>query len=178
MLALISRLRIWTTVVFVVFLMALTGAAIADDAKQPEVDQGVLMQAKMNSSQKVLEGLVTKDFDLIAKGAKELEKLSGAATFQRYRDPVYRHHGNEFRRQVQKLRRLAEDKNLEGASFTYMHSLTTCITCHEYVRDVIRVADAPVEQKGPFRLLGKLPAEESSGRRDLPTEKLKGIKRP
>ena len=161
----ISRFRNCTVVVIVVLMAVLTGTmlagvAVADDEEKAEVDQAVLMQAKLSSSQKVLEGLVTKDFELIAKGAKELEKLSGAATFQRYRDPVYRHHGNEFRRQVQKLRRLAEDKNLESASFTYMHSLTTCITCHEYVRDVIRVADASDKQKRPFRLLGQLPVKE------------------
>jgi len=145
----ISRLRICTAVVVTASWAMLAGTAVADDDKKQEVDQGVLMQAKLNSSQKVLEGLVTKDFALIAKGAKELEKLSGAATFHKFRDPVYRHHGNEFRRQVQKLRRLAENENLEGASFTYMHSMTTCITCHEYVRDVIRVADGD-EKKGPL----------------------------
>ena len=155
----ISRLRICTAVVVTASWAMLAGTAVADDDKKQEVDQGVLMQAKLNSSQKVLEGLVTKDFALIAKGAKELEKLSGAATFHKFRDPVYRHHGNEFRRQVQKLRRLAENENLEGASFTYMHSMTTCITCHEYVRDVIRVADGD-EKKRPFRLLGQLPKDE------------------
>lgn len=110
----------------------------ANDAKET----AAFMRAKLASSQKVLEGLVSKDFDLITAGAKELEQMSDAAAFQRYRDPVYRHYSREFRRQAGKLQRLGDDRNLDGASFTYMHAMTTCISCHEYVRDVIRVADA------------------------------------
>jgi len=105
-------------------------------------ETAIFMRAKLTSSQKVVEGLVSKDFDLIATGAKELEKMSDAAAFQQYPDPVYRHYSREFRRQAAKLQRLGVDRNLEGASFTYMHSLTTCIACHEYVRDVIKVAEA------------------------------------
>lgn len=104
-------------------------------------DTAIFMRAKLASSQKVLEGLVSKDFELVAAGGKELEKMSDAAAFQRYSDPVYRHYSREFRRLAGKLNRLGVDRNIEGASFTYMHAMTLCISCHEYVRDVIKVAD-------------------------------------
>ncbi len=114
----------------------------AEDEPAAKKDQvAVFMRAKLASSQKVLEGLVSKDFALIEAGSAELEKMSDAAAFKRYPDPVYRHYSREFRRLAGKLNRLAVDRNLEGASFTYMHATTTCISCHEYVRDVIMVAD-------------------------------------
>ena len=113
----------------------------------------VLMRAKLISSQKIMEGLVTKDFDLISKGSKDLVKISDAAAFRKYRDPVYQHYNREFRRLVEKLGRLSKDTNLEGATFTYIHATTTCINCHEYVRDVIKIADHNKSGSSPFRLL-------------------------
>lgn len=124
------------------------GIAEEGVAAKPK-DTAVFMRAKLASSQKVLDGLVSKDFGLIAAGAKELERMSEADAFQQFPDPVYRHYSREFRRQAAKLNRLGVDRNLDGASFTYMHAVTTCIACHEYVRDVIRVADAEDLDRSP-----------------------------
>jgi hypothetical protein len=110
----------------------------------------VLMRAKLASSQKVLEGLVTERFDLIKDGANELHKISEAAEWRDAKDPVYHHHSAEFRRLTEKLVRMSTDHNLEGASFTYMHLTTTCISCHQYVRDVVRMTD---ESKTPHRVI-------------------------
>lgn len=103
--------------------------------------QSGLMLAKLASSQKVVDGLVTKDFDQIHRGATELVRICEATDWAARGDQVYAHHRTELRRQAEKLARMAEQKNLDGAAFTYMHSLTTCISCHEYCRDVLRIAD-------------------------------------
>ena len=99
------------------------------------------MLAKLASSQKIVAGLVSKDFEQIHRGAAELNRICEATEWAAHGDPVYAHHRTELQRQSQKLARLAQEKNLDGAGFTYMHSLTTCISCHEYCRDVLRIAD-------------------------------------
>ena len=92
--------------------MSGTPGSIADDQKAADRKEvSAFMRAKLASSQKVLEGLCTKDYDLIAAGAKELEQMSDAAAFQRYPDPVYRHYSREFRRLAGKLNRLGVDRN-------------------------------------------------------------------
>lgn len=121
--------------------------------KEPDVTKA-FMRGKLASSQKVLEGLTTKNFGLIREGAKDLQKMSDAASWKRSSDAVYLHHSREFRRLTDKLERLADDRNLDGASFTYMHMVGTCLSCHEYSRDVLRIADVKKTQS-PFRLLGK-----------------------
>lgn len=103
----------------------------------------VLMRAKLTSSQKVLEGLLAEDFTLIAHGAREMRRISEAAEWPRARDAVYEHYAAEFRRQCMKLESLANSTNREGASFTYLHMTTTCINCHDYVRDSLRIAREP-----------------------------------
>lgn len=123
--------------------LAVLGVARSRAAEPLEVDDaavGAFMRAKLASSQKVLEGLVTKDFDLIQAGADEMHHMSEAAEWRSIHDPVYEHYSSEFRRLTEKLSRLAEDHNSEGAAFTYLHTTTTCISCHEYVRDVIHIA--------------------------------------
>ena len=103
----------------------------------------VLMRAKLSSSQKVLEGLLVEDYTIIVQGAREMKKISEAAEWPRSRDPVYEHYAAEFRRQCSKLESLANHTNHEGASFTYLKMTTTCIDCHNYVRDALRIAKRP-----------------------------------
>lgn len=99
-----------------------------------------LMRAKLASSQKVVEGLMAADFDLIHNGALEMSKICDATNWHASDDQVYAHYRAELKRTAKKLMLQAEDKNLDGASYTYMHSLTTCISCHEYSRDVLHIA--------------------------------------
>jgi hypothetical protein len=115
----------------------------ADPAPNKIEETEVLMRAKLSSSQKVLEGLLAKNFALIAEGAIEMKKISEAAEWPRTRDEVYEHYSAEFRRQCNKLESLAAKENHEGATFTYLHMTTTCLDCHNYVRDALRVAIEP-----------------------------------
>lgn len=136
-----------------IFAALLAGAAstMLLEAADPPVDQPVdaitettvLMRAKLSSSQKVLEGLLSEDYTLIAQGAREMKRISEAAEWPRVRDAVYEHHASEFRRLCIKLESLAAKTNHEGASFTYLQMTTTCITCHNHVRDALRIAKAP-----------------------------------
>lgn len=106
-----------------------------------EDELSALMRAKLASSQKIVEGLMSKDFDLIGKGALELTKVCDASQWHASDDQVYAHYRSELRRTAKKLILLSEEKNLDGAAYTYMNSITTCINCHDYCRDVLHVAD-------------------------------------
>lgn len=99
-----------------------------------------IMRAKLASSQKIVEGLMARDFKLIQSGAKELEKICDATQWHAEEDQVYAHFRAELKRTSKKLARLAEDGDQDGATFTYVHSVTTCISCHDYCRDVLHVA--------------------------------------
>ena len=92
-------------------MMVATGASsvltVRADPPQnsaPEVtpiagEAGVLMQAKLSSSKKVLEGLLRRDFDSIARAAREMKRISKATEWPRPRDEVYEHFSAEFQRQ-------------------------------------------------------------------------------
>jgi hypothetical protein len=49
------------------------------------------------------------------------------------------HHRSELSAQAERLVRVVEEKNLDAAALTYVRALTTCISCHEYCRDVLHL---------------------------------------
>jgi cytochrome c556 len=106
----------------------------AADPERDEKRDAILMRAKLAASQQTLEGLMYGDFDLIDRGARQLRDIDEWHTVKR--DAVYDHYSAEFHRLSEKLVRLAKEKNAEGALYAYQHLTTTCVTCHEYVRDV------------------------------------------
>jgi hypothetical protein len=114
-------------------------APASEPAVGESLDLTTLMQAKLASSQRITEGLVTKDFDLIRKGAVEWRQIAAATKWNSHSDPVFAQHRAELSRLADKLVRAAEEKNLDAAAYTYFGSLRTCIGCHEHCRDVLHV---------------------------------------
>jgi hypothetical protein len=132
--------------IFLALLAGALGTMLLDAADPPSdaiAENRVLMRAKLTSSQKVLEGLLAEDFTLIAQGAKEMKRIGEAAGWPHSRDAVYEHHATELRRLCIKLESLAHKTNHEGASFTYLQMTSTCISCHNHVRDSLRIAEEP-----------------------------------
>jgi len=138
------------SVTFSCILLVVVLSAMAVHSSEPteqvsgavrEESHGPLMLAKLASSQAVLEGLVSKDFDKVAEGADDLERICRTILWIDTDDQVYAHHRTEMHRLTQKISRTAETRNLEGAAFTYMHMLNVCISCHEHCRDVLKIAD-------------------------------------
>lgn len=123
----------------------------ADTTAEPKRLKGrVFMRVKLGSSEKVLEGIVTRDFKLIDDGAREMQEMSQASEWPRAQDGTYEHYAVEFRRLCGKLSSLAKEENLEGVSFTYMQLTSSCITCHDHVFGALKKAPDP---DGPFQLI-------------------------
>ena len=112
----------------------------AADKEKPagkKIAMQAFMRKKLESSQSVLEGLALEDFDLIAKGAKQLKTTSAAAEFLVIHDPVYTEHADEFRRIIDKLERAAKERRIDGATLAYVDMTMSCVECHKYVRNVL-----------------------------------------
>lgn len=107
---------------------------------QKDVRQSALMRAKLASTQRIVDGLVSKDFADITKGAEELIKICKAEDWKSHEDEAYRHHRRELTLQAEKMITAAERENLDGAAYSYIHALTTCISCHDHCRDVLKIA--------------------------------------
>ena len=112
-------------------------AADKDKPTAKKIAMQAFMRKKLEASQSVLEGLALEDFDLIAKGARQLKTTSAAAEFLVIHDPVYSEHADEFRRIIDKMARAAKERRIDGATLAYVDMTMSCVECHKYVRNVL-----------------------------------------
>jgi len=103
-----------------------------------------LMRKKLESAQKVLEGLSLNDFDLVAKQADELIQISKAAEWRVLKTPQYEMNSNDFRRAAETMIQQAKAKNTDGIALAYVDMTLSCVRCHKYVREV-RMASLDVD---------------------------------
>ncbi len=104
----------------------------------PVSDSGPMMQAKLTASQRVLEGLLNRDFKTITTSAEILVQLAAAAPKQgngERDDLIYEHFYTEFVRLSEQLEVMAEEESLEGAAYVHQSLTATCIACHRHLRD-------------------------------------------
>lgn len=111
-----------------------------------------LMAAKLQNSQKVLEGIAVNDFKKITASAEELIELTKTEEWLMHKTPRYEMHSNEFRRSAELLVRKSKDKNIDGATLAFFELTTSCVRCHQYVRE-IRDARAPDANSGPLAMV-------------------------
>lgn len=108
---------------------------------EPREELRDFMRAKLRHSQKVLEGLVLEDFDVIAKSAQEMSLLSLAETWQVLNTPDYIEYSRKFRNAADSLADAAKKKKLDQATLAANQVTVKCVECHKYVRGV-RMAEA------------------------------------
>jgi hypothetical protein len=104
-------------------------------SQDPDKPQA-FMRAKLDHSQKLLEGLVMEDFNAINRNAQALSLLSLAASWQVMQTPEYAQQSLEFRRAADAVHQAAEKKNIDAAALAYMDVTIKCVNCHKYVRGV------------------------------------------
>lgn len=112
-----------------------------DPPKKAENDVPLhdIMDSKLRYSEKILAGLVTHDFKLIAKSAESM-KLIGLRRPEHLEKKseegeVYEHFRMEFTRQAARLEEEAKKEQLAGAAYFAQHLTATCVACHDYIRD-------------------------------------------
>lgn len=98
-------------------------------------DVSAFMRLKLEHSQKVLEGVVLEDFDMIAKHAQQLALLTEDENWQILQTPDYRQYSAEFTQIAERLKDAAQQKNVDGAALDYVQLTMNCVNCHKHVRD-------------------------------------------
>jgi|JI6StandDraft_1071083.scaffolds.fasta_scaffold49059_2 hypothetical protein len=108
-----------------------------------EVPQSSLMLAKLASTQQVVSGLVSKDFNMIKRAADDLQRICEASQWESHPDPAYASYKSQLSRHANKLAEMAQQQNLEGTTLVYMQTVSACVDCHSHCRDVLRIAAVP-----------------------------------
>jgi len=100
----------------------------------PKVSTKDVMKFKLSYAQRVLEGIATENYEVIADSAKKLKALSQKADWQIRQTPEYQKFTAEFARHADSLLNAANKKNVDAATVAYFQMTVSCTTCHKYLR--------------------------------------------
>ena len=121
----------------------LAGVAATLTPNDPKITTREIMKLKLESSQKVLEGIAVENFTTIAVNAQKLVALSQAAGWQARQTPEYKQYTAEFRRFAESLQKAARDENVDAASVAYFQLTISCVNCHRHIREGVRSVSYP-----------------------------------
>ncbi len=118
-------------VLLAVFLVA---AAPLRSRSEPKTSTKDVMKFKLLHAQRVLEGIATENYDVIAENSKQLKALSQQANWQIRQTPEYQKFTADFVRSADALLKAANGKNVDAATIAYSQMTVSCTTCHKYLR--------------------------------------------
>jgi hypothetical protein len=95
-----------------------------------------LMMRKLEHAQKLLAAITQNDQKMVEKQADALVQITKEPEWKVFKTKDYETYSSEFRRSAEQLAKYAKDKNLDGASLTYLELTLNCLNCHKYMRDL------------------------------------------
>lgn len=101
-------------------LVLAAGLAAFPAAAAEKEDIATFMRAKLQHSQRVLEGLTTENLSMVAKNSQAMSLLSQDQMWRVLQTPEYFQRSAEFRRAVDSLTEAAKKENLDGATLAYV----------------------------------------------------------
>ena len=104
-------------------------------------DLDSFMQLKLEHSKEILEGLVTEDYEMVAKGAQSLTALSLESAWNVYSTKTYLQQSSDFRRSLQVVKDAAKEKNVDRAALGYVNLTVQCLECHRFLRNRVPGTD-------------------------------------
>lgn len=117
-----------------VFVSASTVAPAQDPEPKPD-KVSAFMRLKLDYAHKVLEGLSTDDYEMIAKNAQKMSLMSLESTWNVVQTPEYVAQSTDFRRSVDRMAKAAREEDLGAATLAYVETTLKCVNCHQYVRN-------------------------------------------
>ena len=133
------KTRIALVAVAIILIGGLT-ATVAQSKRERAAKE--FMRDKLELSQRVLEGIVTEDYDLIIARGTKLSAMTKEADWRLFENPNYEQQSVTFRRHVDSLLKAAKSKDSDAATLAYVRMTMSCVDCHKLVRGKL-VASIP-----------------------------------
>ncbi len=130
--------RLVTGMIVLAALCTVVLACKAQD-QEPEPQQiderQAYMQRKLDDARHIVEGLSMEDFDKIVAAANDLIAISHESGWNTLTSEAYLQLSSEFRSSASRLRKMASEKNLDGATLAYFEVTMNCVRCHKFLRE-------------------------------------------
>lgn len=91
------------------------------------------MRGKLASIQKIVEGMSTKNFGLIAEGASEIKALVKGQHWFVLQTNEYQDFSAEMERAAERLEQAAKSHSVDTVALRYFDLTLNCLDCHGYI---------------------------------------------
>lgn len=110
-------------------IVAITGST--SWAQEPRIKQ--VMRAKLDHSQKILEAVVTSNWQLLDEESRQMAQVVRDPAWQSLVMPEFIRQSEAFLRATQDLSEASKARDLERASLGFVSLTTSCVNCHRYL---------------------------------------------
>jgi hypothetical protein len=104
-----------------------------------------VMRNKLDHSQKILEAIVTSNWQELDRHSRELARAAQDPAWSVLRMPEYVRHSGAFLRATANLIEAAKLRDLEAASLGFISLSTSCVSCHRYMTRARIATGRPLE---------------------------------
>jgi len=120
-----------------VMILALVSVGSTANGRQEPKKQDLrpFMREKLKHAQYLIEGLANEDFAMIRDNAHSLREIAGDAQWKVSPDVTYIKYSGEFASIADELERRAAERDLNGATLSYIRLTINCVDCHKFARD-------------------------------------------
>ena len=92
------------------------------------------MRTKLMYTQNIFEGLTTGNFDAIEKAIEEVQNVTSGEQWVAIDNDKYRRLTEDFKMATKRLMEATKTKNLDATALRYYNLSTSCIDCHNHIR--------------------------------------------
>lgn len=108
-------------------------AAAGGTARAQTVRLNQAMRSKLEHSQKILEAVVTSNWQLLDAETRALARVTRDPAWSVLQFPEYARQSAAFLRATDDLADAARLRDLEAASLGFVALSTSCVSCHRYI---------------------------------------------
>jgi Cytochrome C' len=117
------------------FAIAVGFVLIGSGLDGQTVATGRVMREKLMHSQRILEAILTSNFDLLERESTGLSKATEAPGWFVLEGPEYQRQSAAFLRATRDLVEAAKERDLDAAANHYTTLTMTCYQCHRYMKN-------------------------------------------
>jgi len=115
------------------FALAFVLLAATDPTGAQTTQLRTVMRVKLDHSQKILEAVVTSNWQQLDRESRELARVAQNPAWSVLKMPEYVRYSQAFLRATDDLIEAAKLRDLESASLGFISLSTSCVSCHRYL---------------------------------------------
>jgi hypothetical protein len=114
----------------VILLVSIAGGS---SSSAQTVRLNTVMRAKLDHAQRILEAVVTSNWQQLDRESRELARAAQDPAWTALKMPGYVRQSEAFLRATEDLVEAANLRDLDAASLGFIALSTSCVSCHRYV---------------------------------------------